>query len=60
MVSTLVMLGTVSLACAVIERVMQETTKASWCQYVSIVGLVFLGLTALQGVKSLFDFILTM
>lgn len=60
MVATLVMLGTVSLTCSVVERVMQETSKASWCQYISIVGMAFLGLTALQGVKGLFDFILKM
>lgn len=55
MTATIVMLGTVTIACAVIEKILMETPKAHWCQFINLFGISSLAITALTGVLKLFS-----
>lgn len=57
MTGTIIMLGTVTVACAVIEKVLMETSKASWAPYVSLVGITTISITAIKAVMELFTII---
>lgn len=54
MVQTLVGLGTASLAGMVISKILEESGKFNWAQYVSLTTSAFLGGTALVGLIDLF------
>lgn len=55
MVHTLVGLGMASLAGMIVTKVLEETGKMNWAQYVSLTTSAFLGGTAVTGVVNLFN-----
>lgn len=57
MISTLVTMATVSLACMVFEKVCYEIGKPNHAQYVSLAGSSALALTALMSALKLVEFI---
>ena len=57
MVQTLVGLGMASMAGIVVSKVLEETGKMSWAQYVSLTTSAFLGGTAVTGVINLFNIV---
>lgn len=54
MVQTLVGLGTASLAGMVISKILEESGKFNWAQYINLTTSAFLGGTALVGLVDLF------
>lgn len=57
MVQTLVGLGMASLAGMVVSKILEETGKSNWAQYVSLTTSAFLGGTAVSGVVNLFNIV---
>lgn len=55
MVQTLIGLGMASLAGMVVSKILEETGKMNWAQYVSMTTSAFLGGTAVAGVVNLFN-----
>ena len=57
MVLTLVLLGSVSVVGMVVEKICYEIGKSNLANYVSLATSCFIAITALQGVKTLLDFL---
>lgn len=60
MIGTLVVMGSTSLACMVIEKVCTESGKMSHAQYASIFGSTSLAVIALKSAAELFKFLKTL